>query len=94
MGITDDVRANRGVCCLLGVLMPKARLATALCLGVPATDGVPSRKSGPRAGAFGIDGSTRVSSISTSSRSEVGMSLGGDDILTREGGRREGGSGR
>ena len=69
-------RANKGVCCLRGVLIPNARLATVLRRGVPDTEGVPSRKSG---GAL-----TRVdSSISTSSRSEVGMSLGGEDIATR-----------
>ena len=79
------LRAKSGVCCLRGVLSPIVLRATALCRGVPATDGVPSRKSGARAGALGIDCSTDASSgsISTSSRSEVGISLGGEDILTR-----------
>ena len=52
-------RANKGVCCLRGVLIPNARLATVLCRGVPDTEGAPSRKSG---GAFGIVGLTRVDS--------------------------------
>lgn len=85
----QDPPANKGV--LFGVLIPKAllagmpRIGVASRAGVPAAEGVLAKNRGCGGGASGIDCSPKVlvlSCISTSS--EVGKSIGGDDMVEGE----------